>query len=168
MQTPTLPGYHVSPKVGQDKFITQTRKTGKVEGRSQTTCFAGLRRAIAPALLVEGRHSRQFLFSDPSHASHKLLSRALNSLKDWLVHLCSINAHLNLKTLFKQRSPLLLRSEVSLECSEYYRSSHTAQSLYWSWCAKGSPWLFPTPGIAHGDTRPLFCGLLSPFPIKRP
>ena len=73
---------HVSLNVGQDTFMTNTRKAGRKEGSGQTTGFAGLGRATGPALLVEGRHSGQFLFSDPSHASHKLLSRALFSPKE--------------------------------------------------------------------------------------
>ena len=43
------------------------------------------------------------------------------------LYLCPINAHLNLKTLFQQRSLLLLRPEISLDCTGYSRNSSRAK-----------------------------------------
>lgn len=125
-----LSGSTTGPNMGYDKFITKKRKKGEKEGSTQTTGFARLLQSSS--LSSAGRRQTlqtRVLFPDPSHASHELFSRsspalfsstaALNSSKDQLVQLCSINAHLNLKTFFQQRSPLVPRPEVSLECPGY-------------------------------------------------
>lgn len=65
----SLPEYHVRTNTGQDKSKMRKTEKGKDEGSNHVTCFACLKRAIASALLVEGRHSRLgSLFSDPSQA----------------------------------------------------------------------------------------------------
>lgn len=75
--------------------------------------------------------------SRPTKAAHKFLrcpSPALySSPEPWILqkagwsYLCPINAHLNLKTLFQQRSLLLLRPEISLDCTGYSGNSSTAK-----------------------------------------
>lgn len=109
MQTPTLPESHVSPKIGQDIFITKTRKTGKKEGSSQTTGFAGLRKATEPARLVGGWLSRQsFYFQTlPTHVTscsqgHYFPLKSPEFLKRWvgpsLLNKCSFKFEKTLST----------------------------------------------------------------------
>lgn len=113
-------------------------RKGKREGSHPATSFAGLR-AAAWAPLAEGRPSahQDSYPLPPTKAAHKFLrcpSPALySSPEPWILqkagwsYLCPINAHLNLKTLFQQRSLLLLRPEISLDCTGYSRNSSRAK-----------------------------------------
>lgn len=104
-----------------------------------------------PILPTGARISRPFPRS--SQASQTLLSsfiflfifyKSLEFFKRPLVHPCPINAHLNLKTSFQQSSPLLPRSEVSLECAGFERNSHTAQSPLLELVSRGASHCSPS------------------------